>query len=370
MKKYLSVILLLFLFACGKDPTHYPSGNNSPREANQYHKRYKNIIFMIGDGMGLTQVSGASFVNGNFLNIERCKYIGLIKTQSADNYITESAASATAFATGIKTNNQYVAVDPEGNPVSTIVELLENKGLSTGVITTSYICDATPAAFFAHNISRVNHEEIALDLISTDIDFIAGGGQIHFDQRVDGLNLIDTMITNGYDIYYHIDSTEIGETTEKVAVIIAEVRPPSIQDGRGDFLPDATLKALELLSKNENGFFMMVEGAQIDWAMAEWDNDKYLEEMWDFDRAVKVAMDFADEDQQTLVVITGDHEAGGLSFPDGSLTHGTIEMAYSTDYHTGCMVPVFAYGPGAVDFTGIYENNDLFFKFKTFFNLK
>lgn len=370
MKKYLSVILVLFLFACGKDPTYHTPGNSTPRETNQYHKRYKNVIFMIGDGMGLTQVSGASFVNGNFLNIERCKYIGLIKTQAANHYITGSAASSTAFATGIKTNIDYIAMDPEGNPVVTIVELLEDKGLSTGLITTSYFSDATIAAFFAHNINRANREEIALDLMDLDVDFVAGGGRNHFDNRTDGLNLIDTMIANGYDIYNNIDSTEITETTEKVAVFIAEFRPPSIQDGRGDFLPDATLKALELLSNNENGFFMMVEGAQIDWAMAESDNDKYLEEMWDFDRAVKVALDFADEDQQTLVVITGDHEAGGLSFPDGSLTHGTIEMAYSTDYHTGCMVPVFAYGPCAVDFTGIYENNEVFFKFKAFFNLK
>jgi len=202
-----------------------------------------------------------------------------------------------------------------------------------------------------------------------DIDFVAGGGQNHFDQRSDGVNLIDTMIANGYQIYNTVDSVKIDETTDKTGLFIAGFRPPSIQDGRGNFLPDATMKALELLSINEEGFFMMVEGAQIDWAMAEWDNDKYLEEMWDFDNAVKVALDFADENQQTLVVITGDHEAGGLSFPNGSLSHGTLEMAYSTDYHTGCMVPVFAYGPGASNFIGIYENNEIFFKFKEFFNL-
>jgi len=370
MKRYLPLILILFLFACGKDPNGNPPDNNNRREADQSFKRYKNIIFMIGDGMGLSQVSGASFTNGNSLNIERCNHIGLIKTQAANHYITGSAASSTAFATGIKTNIDYIAISPEGNPVSSIIELLEDKGLSTGLITSSFFSDATVAAFYAHNISRLNYEEITLDLMEVDIDFIAGGGQDHFDKRTDGLNLIDTMINNGYNIYNNIDSVEISEAGEKVGVFIAGVRPPSIQDGRGDFLPDATLKALELLNKNENGFFMMVEGAQIDWAMSEWDNDKYLEEMWDFDNAIKVALDFADKNQQTLVVITGDHEAGGLSFPNGSLSHGTLEMAYSTDYHTGCMVPVFAYGPGASDFIGIYENNDLFFKFKEFFNLK
>jgi len=369
MNKYFLLFILLLFFSCYKDPVYYPPPNNGPGRGDGSEKVYKNVIFLIGDGMGLSQVSGASFTNENYLNIERCKYIGLIKTQSANNYITESAASATAYATGHKTNNWFISVDPHGNVLPTIVELLEDREISTGLITTSFIADATMAAFYAHNTDRTQYEELSLDLMSHGIDFVAGGGQKHFDQREDGLNLIDTMITNGYTVYYHTDSVIVDDGTQKVALFIAEVRPPYYSQGRGNYLPDATQKALDLLCKNEEGFFLMVEGAQIDWACAEWNQEDYLEEMYDFDRAIEIALDYADRDGQTLVVITGDHETGGLGMPAGSIHENTIETAFLTDEHTGCMVPIYAYGPGAEKFIGIYENTEVFFKFKEFFKL-
>ena len=367
MKKLIFIFALfyiLFFITCSKGPVYYPGDKN---DGSRFKKELpKNIIFLIGDGMGLTQISGASFVNDNFLNLERCSDIGLIKTQSANNYVTESAAAATAFATGEKTNNQFVGVDVNGNPLVTILELLEEKDYATGLITTSFIADATVSAFYAHVDDMYKHEQITSDLMLVDMEFIAGGGQKHLDQRTDGLNLIDTMLSNGYTVYYDYNDVVV-EESEKIVLFIAEAKPPSYADGRGDFLPETTRKALKLLKKNKNGFFLVVEGAQIDWACAEFDKDYYLEEMFDFDRAIEVALDFAMQEKNTLVVITGDHETGGLGIPAGDLETHSIEVEFITDEHTGAMVPVFAYGPGSDKFTGIYENNELFDKFKSFY---
>lgn len=324
----------------------------------------KNIIFLIGDGMGLTQITAARTVNGNQLNMLECEYTGLQSTHAADKYVTDSGASGTAMACGQKTNYYTVGVDVNGNPITSIIEIAESHGLSTGIVTTSHIAHATPATFYAHNTDRFDYENIAYEVINKDIDFIMGGGQIYFDQRTDGLNLIDSMLSKNYQFTNSLDELN---GNQKAFVLIANWQPARYAWGRGDVLPQSVEMAAQQLSKNEKGFFIMAEGAQIDWA-GEDNNESYLlAEMLDFDRACGAALDFAKADGNTLVVITGDHESGGYSLLDGDLSANSVQGTFSIDDHTGTMVPVFAYGPGAENFTGVYENTEIFQKFMTYF---
>jgi alkaline phosphatase len=354
--------LLIILYACsGKDDNIALEPIKNPELQNG-----KNIILMIGDGMGLTQITGARTVNGGNLNILRCRSIGIQSTHAADKYVTDSGAAATAMACGEKANYYSVGVDTAGNALTSIVEIAEINQLSTGLITSSEITHATPAAFYAHQTDRYQYEAIALELVSKGVDFFLGGGWKYFSQRSDGLNLLDSLVARDYQVK---DNLAFVSGNQKTAVLISEGTPLSYLHGRGDILPDAVTVAVSRLSQNKRGFFLMVEGAQIDWAGEENDQDYLITEMLDFDRAVGRALDFAEADGNTLVVITGDHETGGYSLTDGNLSTHTVQGQFLTWLHTGTMVPVFAYGPGEEEFTGVYENTAFFYKFLNFFGL-
>lgn len=321
----------------------------------------KNIILMIGDGMGTAAVYAGYTMNRGKLNIERAQYTGFSKTSSADSYITDSGAAATAMASGIKTYNSAISVDTDSLPVKTILEIAEDHDISTGLIATSAITHATPASFICHRTSRYDSLGLAADFLMTDIDIFIGGGRIHFEERADGLNISDSLRKNGYSIVYGLD--EIKEKDEhNIGCLVADLHLSSVLDGRGDYLTDATKIALSRLSKNDNGFFIMVEGSQIDWAGHDNDITYQTSEIIDFDKAIGEAMDFADNNPGTLVVVTADHETGGLTLVGGDIERGELQARYSTGSHTGVMVPVFAYGLGAEEFAGIYENTELFHK--------
>ena len=327
----------------------------------------KNIIFLIGDGMGLAQITTAQTVNGGQLNMLTCEYTGIQSTHAADEYVTDSGASGTAMACGQKTNYYTVGVDANGNPIESIIEIAESHGLSTGIVTTSHIAHATPACFYAHNTDRYDYENIAYEIIDKDIDFIMGGGQIYFDQRTDGLNLIDSLLARNYQFANSLNELN---GNQKAFVMIANWQPAGYNWGRGDVLPQSVQMAAQQLNENENGFFLMAEGAQIDWA-GEDNNESYLlSEMLDFDRACGAALDFAKADGNTLVVITGDHETGGYPLLDGDENANTVQGAFSIDDHTGTMIPVFAFGPGAEAFIGVYENSEIFKKFMDYFDFE
>ncbi|RLD61088.1 MAG: alkaline phosphatase [Bacteroidetes bacterium] len=325
---------------------------------------HKNIILLIGDGMGLGQISGARTIKDEHLNMLRCKNVGIQATQAADRYVTDSGASGTAMSCGEKTNHYTVGVDINENPLTSILELAEQNGLSSGLCVTSMINHATPASFYAHNPSRFDYEGIALELISSDVDFFSGGGRDFFDNRSDGLNLIDSLIARNYQV---VDNLSDITGNKKTAMFYADQHPPKYSDGRGDILPNSVTAAINQLKNNEKGFFLMVEGSQIDWGADENDQGYMMDEMFDFDKAVGVALDFAEADGQTLVIITGDHETGGFALLDGSQENNTIEGAFVTIEHTGTMIPVFAYGPDSESFCGVYENTEIFYKMKGYF---
>jgi len=324
-------------------------------------KKAKNIILMIGDGMGTSQIYAGIIANKGKLYIEFFPYLGFIKTPSANSLITDSAAGATAFATGNKTNNGMIAVGPDNQPYTTILELAESKGLSTGLVATSTITHATPAAFISHEFSRHYYEQIASDFVRNGIDVFIGGGRSHFTNRLDGLNLVDVLRERNYTVIDTIISLE-GAKGEKIAGLLYYDSPPSIEQGREDMLGRATKKSLDVLSKNETGFFLVIEGSQIDWGNHQNNIIYQTEEMLDFDLAVGQVLDFAARDGETLVILTADHETGGLAISGGDMKKGIVFGDYTTNGHTGVMVPVFSYGPSADLFRGIYDNTEIYFK--------
>ena len=322
----------------------------------------KNIIFLIGDGMGLTQIYAGMTANLGKLNLENMPVIGMSKTYSSDAYITDSAAGATAFSAGEKTYNGAIGVDKEGNPIETILEIAEKQGKATGLVSTSSITHATPASFIAHQPKRSMEEEIAADFLKTDIDVFIGGGKQFFTTRGDGQDLTKQLQEKGYTIAFSME--EVAKVTDgKLAALTADNANPKYSEGRGDMLPNATEKAIELLSKNEEGFFLMVEGSQIDWGGHANDIQYVVDEMLDFDRTIAKALEFAAKDKHTLVVVTADHETGGLTLNGGSIETGEVEGAFTTGGHTAVTVPVFAFGAGATAFQGFYENTAIFNKF-------
>lgn len=337
----------------------------TPSLTEQKNAVPKNIILMIGDGMGIAQIYAGMTAQKDRLEISRCKHIGFSKTYSADDYITDSAAGGTALACGVKTNNGYIGVDTNKVPVKSILEIAESKNMATGLVATAAITHATPASFIAHHYNRNDYERIALDFLKTDIDVFIGGGRNHFQNREDNLNLIDSLVHRGYQI---IDTfPKLAQTnSDKIAGLMYAVHPPMVDSGRGNMLEESALKALEILSKNNTGFFMMVEGSQIDWGGHSNRTEYVVNEMVDFDKTVGKVLDFAEKDKNTLVIITADHECGGFSVTDGCIKTGKVTAMFNTEHHTGEPVPVFAFGPSSEKFQGFYNNTDIFKKMLSF----
>lgn len=322
----------------------------------------RNVILMIGDGMGLAHIQAAMTVKGDRLHVERCLSIGFIKTHSSSHYVTDSAAGATAFSIGQKTYNGAIGIDSLGRPVPTILQIASQRGLSTGLVATSSITHATPAAFIAHQPSRRMEYEIATDFLKTNVDVFIGGGQKFFMKRPDGLNLTDSLRKRGYQVALSREEMIQSNPKAKLAALLYENAMPRYSQGRGDLLVEASLKAIDVLRQNRKGFFLMIEGSQIDWGGHNNDINYIVEEMIDFDHAIGAVLDFASQDGNTLVIITADHETGGLTLTDGSWQNKHIDAFFVTKEHTGIMVPVFAFGPGAELFQGIYDNTDIYHK--------
>ncbi len=327
-------------------------------------KKPKNIIFMIGDGMGTAQVFAGITANHGRLFLDNFKHIGFSKTQSASDYTTDSAAGGTALSCGVKTYNGAIGVNPDTVAVKSILEEAEEKGLATGLVSTSAITHATPASFIAHQPSRNMYEAIATDFLKTDIDVFIGGGYDHFANRKnDKRNLVKELQDKGYQVEQNMN--EIAKVKSgKLAGLTAGVHNGRLAE-RGDMLPVATNTAINILDNDsKKGFFLMVEGSQIDWGGHANSTIYIVEDMLDFDKSIGKALDFAAEDGETLIVVTADHETGGLSINGGDMSTGMVKGEYTTGGHSAVMVPVFAYGPGAEQFTGILENTDLHDKMK------
>lgn len=321
----------------------------------------KNIILMIGDGMGVAHLTYGHLTSDS-LNAERMPVGGLVKTFPSGGMITDSAASGTAMATGHKTRNGMISISPDGDTLRTIYEYAEENGILTGLVATSSITHATPAVFVSHVPDRQMQEEIARQMTGSGVDVIIGGGWAYFvpagiegSRRTDDLDLM-SILKERMPVVRSTGEMDKLDGVKSAAVFLAPRECPTA-DEREYSLADLTAKAIEILSAGEKGFILMVEGSQIDWAAHDNDFDGILHEMRDFNGAVGTALDFAERDGRTLVIMTADHETGGMALheiqKDSSMT---VLPQFTTDEHTMEMVPIFAFGPGAELFGGIHDN--------------
>lgn len=329
--------------------------------------KVKNVILMIGDGMSLMHVYSAWTANRGKLYLENCEVTGLSKTYCANKLVTDSGAGGTAMAIGQKTNYHSVGVDVNGNPQPSLIKLAKQKGMSAGVAVTCRLWDATPADFCCHNTDRDNEDEIIADYVNCEADYVVGGGAKKFENRKDGRNIFKELEQKGYQVARSWEECK-NLKSGKIFAVTDSVDTP-LPAERGDRLAQSSLKGIELLNQNPNGFFMMIEGSQLDDYGHFNDLDLLMQETHDFDRTVGKILEWAAKDGETLVVVTADHETGGLTLIDGDKDKGEIKCKFSTTGHSGVMVPVYAFGPGAELFTGIYENTGIFHKIKSLLNL-
>lgn len=327
----------------------------------------KNIILLIGDGMALSQVSAGVYWNGGLQKSAFGQFpvVGFHKSHAHDELITDSAAGATAFSCGKKTFNGAIGMTPDKEACHTILEDWSQSGKATGIVVTCTATHATPAAFIAHQEMRAFTESIALEYLNTPLDCFVGGGAYYFStRRPDQLNLKDSLIKRGYVVREGTSFQRLPLGGEHPFMLLThDKEPPTASAGRR-YLPKAVKEVSRFLEKRSpNGFFMLVEGSQIDWALHANDQHWLKAEMLDFDAAIWEALKFAANNGETLVVVTGDHECGGLALKDLNEKR-FFKPGFASKYHTGTMVPVFAFGPQATLFNGIYENTAIYQKIK------
>ncbi|MDR9418926.1 alkaline phosphatase [Gracilimonas sp.] len=369
--RFLAKIILLSLFAlsCQQNDTYKTENISVAQNQDEIPEKLplvedteiKNIILMIGDGTGLAQISSGQIAlvgPDGMLHMQTLPVAGFVKTHSSDNLITDSASGATAYSCGIKTYNGAIAVNPDVEVCKTILELAEEAGLSTGLVATSSITHATPASFAAHVEQRSMEEEIAYDFLDSGVEVFLGGGMEFFsaDTRSDSLDLLSEFQNEGYQLLVNDNELNTADNSKLLGLFANG----GFERTEGE--PSTTMmtkKAIEVLSMNEEGFFLMVEGSQIDWGGHGNDSDYVINEVQDFDDAVKAALDFAQQDGETLVIVTADHETGGMTLQRQTAEGDSLEIFWTSGYHTGVPVPIAAYGPYATEFMGWQDNTEV-----------
>lgn len=325
----------------------------------------KNVILLIGDGMGIGSVVATRYAipgRDGRLAMETMPYVGYSSTHSANRLVTDSAAAGTALATGVKTNNGTISLDSDGKRVKTILELAREMGKSTGIISTKHITDATPAVFVSHVSSRSKLEDIAAQMVRSRVDVVLGGGKRYFvpkskdGARADEVDLLKEAAQRGFAVLDNAQDLANCTSPKYIGLFADNVMT---SDRPEPTIEEMTAKAISTLAKNYKGFFMMSEGGKIDSGCHGNDLGMTIKETRMFDDAVKAALDFAKADGQTLVVVTADHDTGGLAVLDPNDDNPKLTAGWSTKGHSALYVPVFAYGPGAERFTGCFENTHI-----------
>ena len=353
MKKYLGVILIILVFICqgacnsdkvGKDG--YYKETNIKYVSNQNESaKIKNIILLIGDGMGENHVKITSEYKATTpLDILKAEYRGLMDTNCLDNYVTDSGASATAMATGVRTLYERIGIDADGNELKTFLDYAKENGLSTGLLTTDNLFGATPSGFSGHTTNRYLDEKIIINQqIVSNIDIMMGYGEAYYFEYAKKLQ------NNGWE-YVNDRESVFAAKTDK---IFAAFSTASKKKDQMPTLAEMTKKSIEVLSKNDNGFVLVVEEAYIDKEIGNGDIDAMMDRVVSLDKALRVALNFMRSNDETLVIVLADHETGGLVIKDG-----TPDVSWITEpdkYHTNVKVPVYAFGTRSK----IFDNCDI-----------
>ena len=334
-------------------------------------KKVKNVILMIGDGMSLMHIQAAWTCNRGHLWLENAQFTGLSKTPATNRLITDSGSGGTSLATGYKTRYHAVGVDEDGNKLKSLVDYAKEAGKSAGVAVTCRLWDATPCDFLSHNIDRDNEQELIAEMANSPVDYVFGGGAKFFTNRKDGRNIFKELEKKGYKVFTSrkdLETISKEKGNSKVYCVPFEVDTP-LPDERGDLLARASIAGMNLLNQNKNGFFMMVEGSQLDDYGHFNQLDMLMKETLDFDQTFGSIIKWAAEDGETLVVVTADHETGGMTVLGGDYKEGRVEVNFSTKNHSGTMVPVYAFGPGSENFSGFMDNTDICWKIKALMNM-
>ena len=354
----------------------------------------KNVIYLIGDGMGFGAVSTLLLSEDEQTGFEMAPVIGIHETCSANNYVTDSAAGGTALATGTRTNNGYAGADPDGNQLTSVLRKAQTYGMKTGIVVNTTLTEATPAAFYAGVTSRKFVYDIAKQFTESEVDLAIGGGLDHFIGRPDSLDLTATLIEKGYDVYLNWENVLETESDKFVGILplydlhrreknngeasaaegqevclaaqMASLNEDASREHLSEptvYLEKATAKALDVLSRNnKNGFFLMIESAIIDGYGHNNDGEGMVVEMQEFNRTLRQMIEYVNQHPETLLVVTADHETGGTGVYYNGHTpgnEGPLKLRFSTSGHTGTVVPIFAYGAGAENFAGVMKNTDI-----------
>lgn len=380
MKKSFSLMAMLLLASA------ITGCNNEPK--------VKNVIYLIGDGMGAGAISSLLLSEDDVTGFEMAPVVGLSETCSANNYVTDSAAGGTALATGTRTNNGYVGAGPDGNQLTSVLRKAQAYGMKTGIVVNTTLTEATPGAFYAGVTSRKMVYDIAKQFTESEVDVAIGGGLDHFVGRPDSLDLTAVLIEKGYDVYLNWETVLETESDKFVGILplydlhrreenngtasaaegqevclaaqMAALNDEATREQLSEptvYLEKATAKALEVLSRNnKDGFFLMIESAIIDGYGHNNDTEGMVVEMKEFDCTLRQMIDYVNRHPETLLVVTADHETGGTGvYYNGHVpgNEGPLRLKFSTSGHTGTIVPIFAYGAGAESFAGVMKNVDI-----------
>ena len=359
MKRIILIILAVLV----------PFSNGFSAEKAPKKEKVKNVILIIGDGMGLA-AAGSWMIDNHYAPtcFDRAQFVGISKTYSANSRVTDSAASGTAMACGVKTDNSMLGQLPDGTPVPSLAVLAKEKGLSTGIVVTSHVCDATPSAFYSHVPKRGMSTEIIQGMLKERLDVVAGGGRKYFtDPEKVPENMIEKAKREGFT--YCSTPEEFYQTkATPILGLFSDGSYPMAIERDTDFLRDAAMHTIDILDDNKKGFFAMIEGSHIDHAEHANNAEQLTFEMEEFDKMVNAVFDYADTHKGTLVVITADHETGGVTLLPGSKDFSKsdtgINVTFSTTGHSGIPVPIYAYGASSWKFGQVMENIEIFSRIK------
>ena len=331
----------------------------------------KSIVLIIGDGMGIGAITAARCAGpgpDGRLVMDSMPVTGFLLTHSANALVTDSAAAATALATGVKTNNGMISMTPDGARLRTILEVARELGKSTGVVTTDGLVAATPAAFYAHVHNRGQGDDIAAQVVPSRINVAFGGGRGSFVSkteteggRADGRDMLAEARKRGYDVVGNAEEMHESKS-DRIIGLFAESSNPS--------LADMTAKAIAVLSRNPHGFFLTIEHSWPDKGGHGNNRDQVVKGVLELDAALRKALDFAESDDQTLIVVTADHETGGLAVQNPDDKNPFFKPQWTGGGHTGNMVALYAFGPGSERFSGTHDNTDIPRIFAEFWDAK